>query len=59
MPEPKIKFQQQPGGPFFEGYEVGIKESTERWTEMKLWRVIRKRTYGATEVLFLSQSAIK
>jgi hypothetical protein len=36
VPERKIKFQQQPGGPFFEGYEVGIRESTERWTEMTL-----------------------
>jgi 16S rRNA (guanine966-N2)-methyltransferase len=26
--------------------------------QMKLWRVIRQKTYGATEVLFLNQSAM-
>ena len=44
----------EPGGMF-----VLEKRPDETVAEMKLWRVIRKRTYGATEVLFLSQSAIK
>lgn len=36
MPERKVKFQQTPGGPMIEGYEVPIAESTERWTELTL-----------------------
>lgn len=36
MPERKIKFQQQPGGPMIDGVEVPIQESTERWTELTL-----------------------
>ena len=36
MPERKVKFQQMPGGPMIEGYEVSIAESTERWTELRL-----------------------
>lgn len=36
MSERKIKFQQMPGGPMIEGYEVSIAESTERWTELTL-----------------------
>lgn len=36
MPEKKIKFQQQPGGPLLDGFEVAIRESTERWTEVTL-----------------------
>jgi 16S rRNA (guanine966-N2)-methyltransferase len=36
----------------------------EKWPdetlpEIKLWRVIRRKAYGATEVLFLNRSAIK
>jgi 16S rRNA (guanine966-N2)-methyltransferase len=27
--------------------------------EMRLWRIVRQKTYGATEVLFLSQSAAR
>jgi 16S rRNA (guanine966-N2)-methyltransferase len=30
----------------------------DTFSELKLWRVIRRKTYGATEVLFLNQSAI-
>jgi 16S rRNA (guanine966-N2)-methyltransferase len=41
------------------GVFVLEKPPDETVTEMKLWRVIRKRTYGATEVLFLSQSTLK
>jgi len=41
------------------GMFVLEKRPDETVAEMKLWRVVTKRTYGATEVLFLSQSAIK
>ena len=36
-----------------------LEKTTERdsSSESKFWRVIRQKTYGATEVLFLSQSA--
>lgn len=34
--ERKIKFQQAPGGPMIEGYEVPISESTEKWSELTL-----------------------
>ncbi len=44
----------EPSGSF-----VLEKRPDETVAEMKLWRVVTKRTYGATEVLFLSQSAIK
>jgi hypothetical protein len=30
------------------------KRPTDTLSEMKLWRVVRQKTYGATEVLFLS-----
>jgi hypothetical protein len=36
MPERRIKFQQQLGGPFLEGIDVPVLESTERWTELTL-----------------------
>ena len=35
------------------------KRPSETVSELKLWRVIRRKTYGATEILFMSQSAIK
>src|SRR5204862_7019828 len=44
----------EPSGSF-----VLEKRPDETVAEMKLWRVVTKRTYGATEVLFFSQSAIK
>ena len=44
----------EPGGMF-----VLEKRPDETIAEIKFWRVITKRTYGDTEVLFLSQSAIK
>jgi 16S rRNA (guanine966-N2)-methyltransferase len=34
------------------------KRPGEAIPEMEFWRVLRQKTYGATEVLFLSQSAI-
>jgi len=43
----------EPGGTF-----VLEKRPDETLPETKLWRVMRQKTYGATEVLFLSQSAI-
>jgi 16S rRNA (guanine966-N2)-methyltransferase len=39
----------EPGGIF-----VLEKRPAERLTEMKLWKTVRQKTYGATEVLFLS-----
>jgi 16S rRNA (guanine966-N2)-methyltransferase len=41
----------EPGGIF-----VLEKRPTDTLPEMKLWRVVRQKTYGATEVLFLSES---
>jgi 16S rRNA (guanine966-N2)-methyltransferase len=43
----------EPGGTF-----VLEKQPGETLPEMKLWRIIRQKTYGATEVLFLRQSAM-
>jgi 16S rRNA (guanine966-N2)-methyltransferase len=43
----------EPGGTF-----VLEKQPGETLPEMKLWHIIRKKTYGATEVLFLRKSAI-
>ena len=40
------------------GMFVLEKRPDETVGEMKLWRVIRRKTYGATEVLFLSKSSI-
>ena len=39
----------EPGGIF-----VLEKRPAERLAEMKAWKTIRQKTYGATEVLFLS-----
>jgi 16S rRNA (guanine966-N2)-methyltransferase len=39
------------------GVFVLEKRPTERVSELKLWRVIRQKSYGATEILFMSQSA--
>ena len=36
------------------GIFVLEKRPSETVSELKLWRVIRQKTYGATEVLFLS-----
>ena len=36
------------------GVFVLEKEPTETLPGMKLWRLVRQKTYGATEVLFLS-----
>jgi 16S rRNA (guanine966-N2)-methyltransferase len=36
------------------GVFVLEKRPNEILTEMKLWRIVRRKTYGATEVLFLS-----
>jgi 16S rRNA (guanine966-N2)-methyltransferase len=41
-----------------EGIFVLEKRPNETLFELKLWRVIRQKHYGATEVLFLRQSAI-
>jgi 16S rRNA (guanine966-N2)-methyltransferase len=41
----------EPGGIF-----ILEKRPTETLSEMKFWHVIRKKIYGATEVLFLSES---
>jgi 16S rRNA (guanine966-N2)-methyltransferase len=41
------------------GMFVLEKRPDETIAEMKFWRVITRRTYGDTEVLFLRQSAIK
>jgi 16S rRNA (guanine966-N2)-methyltransferase len=43
----------EPGGTF-----VLEKRPDETLPEMKQWRVIRRKTYGATEVLFLSKSEV-
>jgi 16S rRNA (guanine966-N2)-methyltransferase len=40
------------------GVFVLEKRPSETVSELKLWRVIRQKTYGATEVLFLHQSPI-
>jgi|SRR5215510_627894 len=40
------------------GMFVLEKRPSERVSELKLWRVIWQKKYGATEVLFLSQSEI-
>ena len=40
------------------GIFVLEKQPAESLGETKLWRIIRKKRYGATEVLFLHQSAI-
>jgi 16S rRNA (guanine966-N2)-methyltransferase len=40
------------------GIFVLEKRPSETISELKLWRVTRQKTYGATEVLFLNQSAI-
>jgi|SRR5262249_41154110 len=39
------------------GIFVLEKRPSETVSELKLWRVIREKTYGATEILFISQSA--
>jgi len=39
------------------GIFVLEKRPSETISELKLWRVIRRRTYGATEILFMRQSA--
>ena len=39
------------------GIFVLEKRPSETISELKLWRVIRQKTYGATEILFMSQSA--
>jgi 16S rRNA G966 N2-methylase RsmD len=36
------------------GVFVLEKRPNETVPEMKLWRVVRQKTYGATEVLFLA-----
>jgi 16S rRNA (guanine966-N2)-methyltransferase len=41
-----------------DGIFVLEKQPSESLPEMKQWRVLRQKTYGATEVLFMSQSAI-
>jgi 16S rRNA (guanine966-N2)-methyltransferase len=38
------------------GIFVLEKRPTERISELKFWRVIRQKTYGATEILFMTQS---
>jgi 16S rRNA (guanine966-N2)-methyltransferase len=40
------------------GIFVLEKRPNETISDLKLWRVIRRKTYGATEVLFLNQSAM-
>jgi 16S rRNA (guanine966-N2)-methyltransferase len=40
------------------GIFVLEKRPDETISDLKLWRIIRQKTYGATEVLFLSKSAI-
>jgi len=40
----------------FSGVFVLEKRPGEAIPEMKFWRVIRQKTYGATEVLFLSRA---
>jgi 16S rRNA (guanine966-N2)-methyltransferase len=39
------------------GVFVLEKRPSETVSELKLWRVIRQKSYGATEILFMSQSA--
>ena len=39
------------------GIFVLEKRPSERVLELELWRVFRQKTYGATEILFMSQSA--
>ena len=39
------------------GIFVLEKRPSEAVSELKLWRVIRQKTYGATEILFMSQPA--
>jgi len=41
-----------------EGIFVLEKRPSETISELKFWQVIRQKTYGATEVLFLTKSAI-
>ncbi len=41
------------------GVFVFEKRPSETVPEKQLWRVIRQKTYGATEVLFLSHSALR
>ena len=41
-----------------DGIFVLEKHPSETLPEMKLWRLLRQKTYGATEVLFMAQSAI-
>jgi len=40
------------------GIFVLEKRPSETASELKLWRMIRQKTYGATEILFMNQSAI-
>lgn len=40
------------------GIFVLEKRPSETISELKLWRVIRQKTYGATEILFMNQSAL-
>jgi 16S rRNA (guanine966-N2)-methyltransferase len=42
-----------------DGIFVLEKQPTEALPEMKQWRLLRQKTYGATEVLFLSQSGAR
>ena len=42
-----------------DGIFVLEKRPNETLPEMKLWRTVRHKTYGATEVLFLSQSGAR
>src|SRR2546423_6937670 len=41
-----------------DGIFVLEKHPSETLPEMKLWRLLRQKKYGATEVLFMAQSAI-
>ena len=41
-----------------DGIFVLEKHPSETLPQMKLWRLLRQKTYGATEVLFMAQSAI-
>ena len=42
-----------------DGIFVLEKQPTEAFPEMKQWRLLRQKVYGATEVLFLSQSGAR
>ncbi len=42
-----------------DGIFVLEKQPAEALPEMKLWRLLRQKRYGATEVLFLSQSGAR